>query len=93
MKRKVRTYRITSMILMIMCTALLIKSNSHNSEKADIIDKYFDLQEEYDKIFQNVQELEQYSEKLEEQVDLLTSFIADPEYEVDTVTSGKEVVR
>ena len=93
MKRKVRTYRITSMILMIMCTALLIKSNSHNSEKADIIDKYFDLQEEYDKIFQNVQELEQYSEKLEEQVDLLTSFIADSEYEVDTVTSGKEVVR
>ena len=93
MKRKIRTYRITSMILMIICTTLLIKSNYHNSEKADIIDKYFDLQEEYDKIFQNVQELEQYSEKLEEQVDLLTSFIADSEYEVDTVTSGKEVVR
>jgi len=93
MKRKIRTYRITSMVLMIICTVLLIKSNYHNSEKADIIDKYFDLQEEYAKIFQDVQELEEYSEKLEEQVDLLTSFIADKEYEVDTVTSGKEVVR
>ena len=75
---------------MILCTALLIKSNSHNSEKADIIDKYFDLQEEYNKIFNDVQELEEYSERLETQVDLLTSFIADSEYEVDTVTSGKE---
>jgi len=90
MKIKLRTYRITSIILMILCTALLIKSNSHNSEKADIIDKYFDLQEEYAKIFQDVQELEEYSERLEDQVDLLTSFIADSEYEVDTATSGKE---
>lgn len=93
MKIKLRTYRITSIILMILCTTLLIKSNSHNSEKADIIDKYFDLQEEYDKIFQDVQELEEYSERLEDQVDLLTSFIADSEYEIDTVTSGKEIVR
>jgi len=30
---------------------------------------------------------------LEDQVDLLTSFIADSEYEIDTVTSGKEIVR
>jgi len=93
MKKKIRTYRITSIILMIVCTALLIKSNSYNNEKADIIDKYFDLQEEYDKIFDDVQELEEYSERLEEQVDLLTSFIADSEYEIDTATSGKEVVR
>ena len=90
MKRKLRVYRITSIILMILCTALLIKSNSHNSEKADIIDKYFDLQEDYAKIFDDVQELEEYSERLETQVDLLTSFIAESEYEVDTVTSGKE---
>ena len=90
MKRKLRVYRITSIILMILCTALLIKSNSHNSEKADIIDKYFDLQEDYAKIFDDVQELEEYSERLETQEDLLTSFIADSEYEVDTVTSGKE---
>ena len=90
MKRKLRVYRITSIILMILCTALLIKSNSHNSEKADIIDKYFDLQEDYAKIFDDVQELEEYSERLETQVDLLTSFIADSEYEVDTVTRGKE---
>jgi len=78
---------------MIVCTTLLIKSNSHNNEKAQIVDKYFDLQEEYAKIFQDVQELEEYSERLEDQVDLLTSFIADSEYEIDTVTSGKEVVR
>ena len=90
MKRKLRVYRITSIILMILCTALLIKSNSHNSEKADIIDKYFDLQEDYAKIFDDVQELEEYSERLETQVDLLTSFIAESEYKIDTVTSGKE---
>ena len=90
MKRKHRVYRITSIILMILCTALLIKSNSHNSEKADIIDKYFDLQEDYAKIFDDVQELEEYSERLETQVDLLTSFIAESEYKIDTVTSGKE---
>jgi predicted nucleic acid-binding Zn-ribbon protein len=78
---------------MVICTVLLIKSNYHNSEKANIIDKYFDLQEEYDKIYDNVQELEVYSERLENQIDLLTSFIADSEYEIDTVTSGKEVVR
>jgi predicted nucleic acid-binding Zn-ribbon protein len=90
---KLRTYRITSIILMVICTVLLIKSNYHNSEKANIIDKYFDLQEEYDKIYDNVQELEVYSERLENQIDLLTSFIADSEYEIDTVTSGKEVVR
>ena len=36
-----------------------------------------------------MQELEAYSERLEEQVDLLTSFIADSEYEIDSVTSDK----
>jgi len=93
MKRKMRTYRITSTILMVICVVLLIKSNSHNIEKADIIDKYFDLQSEYDKIYDDVQQLEVYSERLENQIDILSSFIADSEYEIDTVTNGKEVVR
>ena len=88
-----RTYRITSAILMVICVILLIKSNSHNSEKAEIIDKYFDLQSEYDKIYDDVQQLEVYSERLENQIDILTSFISESEYEIDTVTSGKEIVR
>lgn len=78
---------------MIICTVLLVKSNYHNSEKADIVDKYFDLQSEYDKIYDDVQQLEVYSERLENQIDILTSFIADSEYEIDTATSGIEVVR
>jgi peptidoglycan hydrolase CwlO-like protein len=93
MKRKMRTYRITSAILMVICVVLLIKSNLHNIEKADIIDKYFDLQSEYDKIYDDVQQLEVYSERLENQIDILSSFIADSEYEIDTATNGKEVVR
>ena len=88
-----RTYRITSIILMVICTVLLVKSHYHNSEKAYIVDKYFDLQSEYDKIYDDVQQLEVYSERLENQIDILTSFIADSEYEIDTVTSGIEVVR
>ena len=74
---------------MIVCTGLLIHSNHQKNRTAEIVDQYFDLQEEYSKIFEDVQILEKYSEKLEEQVDLLTSFIADSEYEIDTVTTGK----
>ena len=75
---------------MIVCTALLIHSNHQKNRTAEIVDQYFDLQTEYQKIFEDVQILEEYSEKLEEQVDILTSFIADSEYEIDTVTNGKE---
>ena len=85
---------------MVICVILLIKSNSHNSEKAEIIDKYFDLQSEYDKIYDDVQQLEVYSERLEDQIDILTSFIADSEYEysdeeyeIDSTTNGTEIVR
>tara|TARA_R110000796_G_scaffold33835_1_gene87528 strand:+ start:1255 stop:1524 length:270 start_codon:yes stop_codon:yes gene_type:complete len=88
-----RTYRITSAILMVICVILLIKSNHNNSEKADIIDKYFDLQSEYDKIYDDVQQLEVYSERLENQIDILTGFIADAEYEIDSTTNGTEIVR
>lgn len=84
-----KTYRITSAILMIVCTALLIHSNHQKNRAAEIVDQYFDLQSEYEKIFDDVQELEEYSERLEEQVDLLTSFIADSEYEIDSITSDK----
>jgi predicted nuclease with TOPRIM domain len=74
---------------MIVCTGLLIHSNHQKHQAAEMVDQYFDLQSEYEKIFDDVQELEQYSERLEEQVDLLTSFIADREYQVDTLTNGK----
>ena len=40
------------------------------------MDQYFDLQGEYEKIFDDVQELEEYSERLEEQVDILTTYIS-----------------
>ena len=84
-----KTYRLATIVLMIVCTALLIHSNHQKNRAAEIVDQYFDLQSEYEKIFDDVQELEQYSERLEEQVDLLTSFIADSEYKIDTITSDK----
>ena len=66
--------------------------NSFKSSKnrnAEIVDQYFDLQEEYSKIFDDVQRLEEYSDRLEEQVDILSSFISNAEYEVDSTTNGK----
>ena len=66
---------------MILCTGLLIHSNHQKNRTAEIVDQFFDLQSEYEKIYDNVQELEEYSERLEEQVDLLTSYIANEEYE------------
>ena len=78
---------------MVICTVLLVKSHYHNSEKAEIIDKYFDLQSEYDKIYDDVQQLEVYSERLEDQIDILTGFISDEEYEIDSTTNGTEIVR
>jgi high-affinity Fe2+/Pb2+ permease len=61
MKNNIRTYRITSIILMIVCTGLLIHSNHQKHQAAEMVDQYFDLQSEYEKIFDDVQELEQYS--------------------------------
>ena len=79
---------------MIVCTALLIHSNHQKNRTAEIVDQYFDLQTEYQKIFDDVQELEEYSDRLEEQVDLLTSYIANEEYgasldSVDKIITGK----
>ena len=80
---------------MILCTGLLIHSNHQKNRTAEIVDQFFDLQSEYEKIYDNVQELEEYSERLEEQVDLLTSYIANEEYEasldsVDKIMKGKQ---
>ena len=68
-----KTYRITTIILMIVCTALLIHSNHQKNRAAEIVDQYFDLQSEYEKIFTEVQILEDYSQRLEEKVDELTN--------------------
>lgn len=87
--KSLKTYRITSIILMICCAGMLIHSNHQKNRNAEIVDQYFDLQEEYSKIFDNVQRLEEYSDRLEEQVDILSSFISNAEYEVDSVTNGK----
>jgi len=89
-----RRYRIITIVLMIVCTALLIHSNHQKNRTAEIVDQYFDLQTEYQKIFDDVQELEEYSDRLEEQVDLLTSYIANEEYgasldSVDKIITGK----
>ena len=58
---------------MITCTALLIHSNHQKNRAAEIVDQYFDLQSEYEKIFTEVQILEDYSQRLEEKVDKLTN--------------------
>ena len=68
-----RRYRIITIVLMIMLTAMLIHSNKQKNEHVELIDQYFDLQAEYEKIFDEVQELEAYSERLEAQVDTLIS--------------------
>ena len=68
-----KTYRITTIVLMILCTALLIHSNHQKNRAAEIVDQYFDLQSEYEKIFTEVQILEDYSQRLEEKVDELTN--------------------
>ena len=68
-----RRYRIITIVLMIMLTAMLIHSNKQKNEHIELIDQYFDLQAEYEKIFDEVQELEAYSERLEAQVDTLIS--------------------
>jgi predicted nuclease with TOPRIM domain len=61
---------------MICCAGMLLHSNYQKNRNAEIIDQYFDLQAEYSKIFDNIQELEDYSHRLEEQVDILTNFIS-----------------
>ena len=61
---------------MVVCAGLLIHSNHQKTRTAEIVDQYFDLQGEYEKIFDDVQELEQNSERLEEQVDILTTYIS-----------------
>jgi DNA anti-recombination protein RmuC len=68
-----RTYRITTIVLMIVCAALLIHLNHQKNRAAEIVDQYFDLQSEYEKIFTEVQILEDYSQRLEEKVDELTN--------------------
>ena len=58
---------------MIICAALLIHSNHQKNRAAERVDQYFDLQSEYEKIFDEVQILEDYSQRLEEKVDELTN--------------------
>ena len=58
---------------MIVCAALLIHLNHQKNRAAEIVDQYFDLQSEYEKIFTEVQILEDYSQRLEEKVDELTN--------------------
>jgi ligand-binding sensor protein len=89
--KTLRTYRITSIILMICCAGMLIHSNYQKNRNAEIVDQYFDLQEEYTKIFDNIQELEDYSERLEEQVDILSNFISPADWiEIDSLDTTIE---
>ena len=76
---------------MITCTALLIHSNYQKNRNVEIVDQYFDLQEEYSKIFDDVQELEEYSNRLEEQVDILSNFISPADWiEIDSIDTTIE---
>ena len=89
--KKLRTYRITSIILMIICTALLIHSNHQKNRSAEMVDQFFDLQAEYEKIFDDVQELEDYSERLEQQVDILSGYIDPADWiEIDSINPAVE---
>lgn len=74
---QIKTYRITSLILVIICTAMLIHSNYQKNKTADIIDQYFDLRMQYERTFDEVQILEQINEKLEDQLEIMTSFISE----------------
>tara|TARA_B100000963_G_scaffold12535_1_gene9664 strand:- start:50 stop:322 length:273 start_codon:yes stop_codon:yes gene_type:complete len=89
--KKIRTYRITSIILMIICTVLLIHSNHQKNRSAEMVDQFFDLQAEYEKIFDDVQELEDYSQRLEEQVDILSGYIDPADWiEIDSINPAVE---
>ncbi len=60
----------------------IIKKNRN----AEIVDQYFDLQGEYEKIFDDVQELEMYSDRLEAQVDILSEYIDPLDWiEIDSI--------
>ena len=76
---------------MIICTALLIHSNHQKNRSAEMVDQFFDLQEEYEKIFDDVQELEDYSQRLEEQVDILSGYIDPADWiEIDSIDPTRE---
>ena len=55
---------------------MLIHSNYQKNKTADIIDQYFDLRMQYERTFDQVQILEQMNEKLEDQLEIMTSFIS-----------------
>ena len=76
---------------MICCAGMLIHSNYQKNRNAEIVDQYFDLQSEYEKIFDDVQELEQYSDRLEEQVDILSDYIDPADWiEIDSINPAIE---
>ena len=76
---------------MICCAGMLIHSNYQKNRNAEIVDQYFDLQSEYEKIFDDVQELEQYSDRLEDQVDILSEYIDPAEWiEIDSINPAIE---
>lgn len=56
---------------------MLIHSNYQKNKTADIIDQYFDLRMQYERTFDEVQILEQINEKLEDQLEIMTSFISE----------------
>ena len=56
-----------------------------------MVDQFFDLQAEYEKIFDDVQELEDYSQRLEEQVDILSGYIDPADWiEIDSIDPTTE---
>jgi len=76
---------------MIICTVLLIHSNHQKNRSAEMVDQFFDLQAEYEKIFDDVQELEDYSQRLEEQVDILSGYIDPADWiEIDSINPAVE---
>lgn len=76
-----RYLRIVVITLAILLAAMLIHSNRMNAINKQLRDRYFDLETEYGKLLEERQAIEEWAEKLEEDIDKLSEYIANEEHE------------
>lgn len=74
-----RYLRIVVITLAILLAAMLIHSNRMNAINKQLRDRYFDLETEYGKLLEERQAIEEWAEKLEEDIDKLSEYIANEE--------------
>ena len=75
----IRYLRIVVITLVILLAAMLIHSNRMNAINKQLRDRYFDLETEYGKLLEERQAIEEWAEKLEEDIDKLSEYIANEE--------------